>query len=513
MASNILLIGLPTPGLAQLAETLGISAAETADVGDIPDQPLDAGAIFPGLISQKPVKGNRHGNHLAYLMVYAAPADFLARQVTDGAGALEVPEENVLKALQFWREYHQKLLDRYRQTEASAMLINGDRPISIDSLASRLGSPVRRRVRHVTVSTPLRDQRPPVDFPASYLQIIDTVAPECLELYMDLESCAELMGREPEFKFSGPDQRLAQARELLRLIAQTRQSERAYQTEIQSLQDQCTHLHSSTAALAAEKASLQNERDSALHQLRGAQDALEQHRLAYRTSEELLTKTKAENAKLIAERDAEVTRRTKEQSQTQALSKQLNAKLSASEAENKALQNENEMLLLQLHQVQEELERYYLLHQKDEHDIEVLRKEVDARPEPLWKRLRKNGHEARTGFFGITTSPLNIGGRLFGAAAKRKRAIRRAAQVLRQSGAFDEQWYLQHYPDVAKAGFDPIVHYLKFGSSEGRNPSAEFDTRWYLNSNPDVVAADINPLLHYVKFGKGEGRHPMKTRT
>src|SRR3546814_11513274 len=31
-------------------------------------------------------------------------------------------------------------------------------------------------------------------------------------------------------------------------------------------------------------------------------------------------------------------------------------------------------------------------------------------------------------------------------------------------------------------------------------------TRRYLRANPDVAAAGMNPLVHYLRFGRGEGR-------
>ena len=61
-------------------------------------------------------------------------------------------------------------------------------------------------------------------------------------------------------------------------------------------------------------------------------------------------------------------------------------------------------------------------------------------------------------------------------------------------------------PDVAKAGKDPVVHYLRSGARKGRNPSPQFDGNWYLAKNPDVAAAGMNPLVHYVSFGAAEGR-------
>jgi len=57
---------------------------------------------------------------------------------------------------------------------------------------------------------------------------------------------------------------------------------------------------------------------------------------------------------------------------------------------------------------------------------------------------------------------------------------------------FDEAWYLQNYPDVAKgvregncsSGLD---HYLRHGRSEGRKPSAGFDAEWYVRAYPPVL--------------------------
>ena len=73
-----------------------------------------------------------------------------------------------------------------------------------------------------------------------------------------------------------------------------------------------------------------------------------------------------------------------------------------------------------------------------------------------------------------------------------------------KSDFFDSKYYLKENPDVAKAKVNPILHYLKFGWKEGRNPSAKFDGNEYLNKRPDVRVAGICPLVHYLKFGKEE---------
>lgn len=44
-----------------------------------------------------------------------------------------------------------------------------------------------------------------------------------------------------------------------------------------------------------------------------------------------------------------------------------------------------------------------------------------------------------------------------------------------RSGLFDADWYLAQNPDVAASGFDPILHYVRFGEREGRPPCSGFE--------------------------------------
>ena len=74
----------------------------------------------------------------------------------------------------------------------------------------------------------------------------------------------------------------------------------------------------------------------------------------------------------------------------------------------------------------------------------------------------------------------------------------RQAYDIRRSGLFDTGWYLERYPDVAEAGIDPVVHYVRFGAKEGRDPAPWFSTSAYLQANPDVAASGKNPFHHYI---------------
>lgn len=92
---------------------------------------------------------------------------------------------------------------------------------------------------------------------------------------------------------------------------------------------------------------------------------------------------------------------------------------------------------------------------------------------------------------------------------------------------FSMELYLQQNPDVASAGMNPLLHYLRHGRSEGRKAPVRdardmqaakdieflrgtrlFDADFYLDSNPDIREAGVDPLDHYVRHGADEGRWP-----
>jgi hypothetical protein len=77
--------------------------------------------------------------------------------------------------------------------------------------------------------------------------------------------------------------------------------------------------------------------------------------------------------------------------------------------------------------------------------------------------------------------------------------------------AFDVDFYLGRYPDIALSQIDPLWHFAQAGWHEGRDPSPAFSVKYYLEANPDVQAQNLNPFWHYVVSGKAEGRlarHP-----
>ncbi len=84
--------------------------------------------------------------------------------------------------------------------------------------------------------------------------------------------------------------------------------------------------------------------------------------------------------------------------------------------------------------------------------------------------------------------------------------LREELSLIRSSGFFDTNWYLENNPDIAGSGMDPAVHFLLFGGREGRDPGPKFSSSYYLDRYDDVRSAGINPLVHYIRNGRAEKR-------
>jgi hypothetical protein len=84
----------------------------------------------------------------------------------------------------------------------------------------------------------------------------------------------------------------------------------------------------------------------------------------------------------------------------------------------------------------------------------------------------------------------------------------------------DEAWYLQRYPDVAKAIDEKVLetatqHYCQSGYFEHRMPYyISVDPDWYMEQYSDVREAIGNKVFpsaqaHFELIGFKEGRHPF----
>lgn len=77
---------------------------------------------------------------------------------------------------------------------------------------------------------------------------------------------------------------------------------------------------------------------------------------------------------------------------------------------------------------------------------------------------------------------------------------------------FSTAWYLQQVGTDLE-GLTPLEHYLAFGWRKNLDPCALFSANGYLQRNPDVAASGVNPFVHYLKFGSSEGREGSRLWT
>ncbi|XOV89483.1 MAG: hypothetical protein ACFHX7_06260 [Pseudomonadota bacterium] len=209
-------------------------------------------------------------------------------------------------------------------------------------------------------------------------------------------------------------------------------------------------------------------------------------------------------------------------------------------AENEELRQDNELLLLQLHQVQEELERYYLQFSEMQTYAELdspaeqvksikplrmgevrdfmkhlfdrayyFQQAGEMRFPQLHYRLSgwKAGYEPHplfdTDFYlsqvGLTLDTVDMPPLLH--------YLRIGVRLnVSPHPEFDTRWYKSQYPDVASSPIPMLIHFSAHGWHEGRRPNRDFDCAWYLREYPDVAELGMNPLAHYVLHGKAEGR-------
>lgn len=81
---------------------------------------------------------------------------------------------------------------------------------------------------------------------------------------------------------------------------------------------------------------------------------------------------------------------------------------------------------------------------------------------------------------------------------KSEKEIHNNIDLIRKSKCFDEEWYLETYPDVELLGMDPVEHYVKFGADMRRDPNPEFSTDFHCNTHRDVKRLGLNPLSHHI---------------
>lgn len=71
---------------------------------------------------------------------------------------------------------------------------------------------------------------------------------------------------------------------------------------------------------------------------------------------------------------------------------------------------------------------------------------------------------------------------------------------------FDADWYEDFYKDVPNTGLASHEHDRSRSIGEHRSPGPLFDAQAYLRNNPDVAEAGLDPFLHFLRHGAREER-------
>jgi hypothetical protein len=81
-----------------------------------------------------------------------------------------------------------------------------------------------------------------------------------------------------------------------------------------------------------------------------------------------------------------------------------------------------------------------------------------------------------------------------------------AKEIERVRAEFDQAFYARVYPGVVEPPEDPFAHFMQNGWRARLDPNPYFSTRAYLDANPDLERKNKNPLVHYVLEGRAERR-------
>jgi len=82
-------------------------------------------------------------------------------------------------------------------------------------------------------------------------------------------------------------------------------------------------------------------------------------------------------------------------------------------------------------------------------------------------------------------------------------------KCIKGSSFFNESFYTKENPSILTEHIDPVLHYLRYGAMQGKDPSINFSTNFYMRMNPDVNFNKYNPLYHFLKFGQQMGSLPL----
>lgn len=415
---------------------------------------------------------------MVFILFFTSPHTALSHALQKGL--------NPLQFLQTWQQGNSQLIHFQNHHRRQALLLNAE-------LAAQNPQALIEKVQHLDLALKPINQRPSVQphddlRPLDHLLIANLAADKPLqELFIDLEARAHPLGdKNPLLKHT---------------------SEQLYQYYLEQL--------------AAEQAI-----QTRLQEVTTVQE--EQNKLAQQQAEQI--------ERLVRQCDEKTKQADDRQSQLDSLTEELRNKQEL-ESLKKEIEEENELLLLQLHQVQEELETYFLKYQEIEQQKEEELNTRDRKYQALQDQLQRELND-RENHYQNTVQQLK---------SDLDRRIHQYNELseIRQQELRDHEYNYQQLLQQAERDLEAKesiirahaqcntllknnlcwkiaapMRRLSLYFKRLKKPktlrdeisrllkSGLFDQEWYLTHNPDVAIAGFDPVEHYLRYGAAEGRDP-----
>lgn len=279
---------------------------------------------------------------LGYVLLYRSPWSAIDKLLRQDIKTIDSEPETVLTA---WLHYNRSLLNFYLNQREKCLLLNADFVEEqysqfLGILNDRFGLQLESDVNK---SPDVNNENITAD--SIYAHILADTAPEAIELYIEMESCATLLGRDPDFSCQDQLYKPLTADDLLSQWSGDCKKETSYQKLLDELNDTVINIKADRDTIQTSLADADDKKNSLQRELE----------------------------KTIKDLDTAVNG----QKELEGANQSLKEKNNTLQSELKEAQEEAELLLLQLHQVQEELEHYFLLNQDNEKHLQEKTTELE----------------------------------------------------------------------------------------------------------------------------------------
>lgn len=306
---------------------------------------------LPGRQDLEAVAEWLRGNEDAHLLLlFNAPVPWIARKITNGIEPAE--------ALGQWRSDAEHILAVVRRNRRRLSLLPLEGPLAnpaafMQTLSERFG---------LAIQVPQSIEQPPEPPGPIFRMMAENAvwqSAEARHLAAELEANALPMPPAHELMLPAVDEVY---QEFTQTVDRTHARKEEYKTQLKKAREHLQAKEQEKAKALEPLKELEEENELLLQQLHQVQEELEGQ---FQESRELSEKLKEAEAAAVEKASDEEADRVREEQ----------PKL---EARVKDLEEENELLLQQLHHVQEELESYYLNGMDSRHELEEARATIEA---------------------------------------------------------------------------------------------------------------------------------------